>query len=396
VRASEELLIVGGGPVGLAAALFVARQGRAPCVVEARPEPTVHSKALALNPRTLELLEASGVTQQLLELGAPIRGVQLHRDGSVLAAASFAGIHPRYPFMLALSQATTERVLARAAVAAGARIERGVKAIACGQVAGGVEVALERGAVGADGLPAREVVPCRHLLAADGAHSLLRRQLAVEFRGTELRSQWHLADAPLTTDLAADHAHLFLQPAGGFQFLVRVVDGAPAAPGCPALWRVLGNREDPLARLEQATPAAAAVWSSSFAVAHRLADPFARGHVYFAGDAAHVHSPVGARGLNLGLEDAWVFAELLRRERLPDYEHLRRPVDRRVVARVELVSRVVAAASWFHHLLRRVVFPAALKTPLVRARLVATVTGLDHPLPEFAASVAAPGQRPVS
>ena len=111
---NDRPLIVGAGPVGLASALFLTRQGRGPRVVEMRDRPAEQSKALAVNPRTLDILEPTGVTRQMLELGLPILGVHCHRRGRIIGGMSFAGIHPRYPFMLGLSQATTERLLAQA------------------------------------------------------------------------------------------------------------------------------------------------------------------------------------------------------------------------------------------------------------------------------------------
>jgi 2-polyprenyl-6-methoxyphenol hydroxylase-like FAD-dependent oxidoreductase len=87
--------------------------------------------------------------------------------------------------------------------------------------------------------------------------------------------------------------------------------------------------------------------------------------------------------MNLGLEDAWVFAELVRAKRLPDYDRLRRPVDGQVVRRVELLSRIVSAESGVYRFLRAFVLPMAIKIPRLRARMVGAVTGLDHELPDL-------------
>ena len=87
--------------------------------------------------------------------------------------------------------------------------------------------------------------------------------------------------------------------------------------------------------------------------------------------------------MNLGLEDAWVFTELVRTDRLREYDQLRRPVDRRVVRRVELLSRLVSAESGVTRFLRAFVFPPAVKPSLVRGLMVRTVSGLDHELPDF-------------
>lgn len=108
-------LIAGAGPTGLAAALFLARQGLFARIVDPRPEPSHRSKALAVNPRTLDLLEPTGATARMLALGMPLHGLTLHDDAGVLRTVSFARVHPRYPFMLALSQAATESLLEEAA-----------------------------------------------------------------------------------------------------------------------------------------------------------------------------------------------------------------------------------------------------------------------------------------
>jgi 2-polyprenyl-6-methoxyphenol hydroxylase-like FAD-dependent oxidoreductase len=167
-------VIVGAGPVGLGAALFLARQGRVARVVEMRDEPSPQSRALAVNPRTLDVLEPTGVTSRMLERGSRIHGVRFYRDGRIIAGLSFAGIHPRYPFMLALSQATSERLLAEALEAAGGEVERGVRMVECRNVPGGVEGVLEPTAGGS-----REVARYPWLLAADGARSTARQQVGV-------------------------------------------------------------------------------------------------------------------------------------------------------------------------------------------------------------------------
>jgi 2-polyprenyl-6-methoxyphenol hydroxylase-like FAD-dependent oxidoreductase len=369
-----EPVIVGAGPVGLAAALFLARQGVKARVVEMRDEPAVHSKALAVNPRTLHLLESTGVTAKMLARGSPIRGACFRRKTQIIRRLSFAGLHPRYPFMLALSQAASERLLAEALEAAGGRVERGLRMVDCRNVGSGVEVCLESTRGGG-----RETVLCPWLLAADGSRSTARKQLGIDFPGSAFAGEWHLADVPLHTELAADEANVVFLDDGAFLFLLPVVDdrSAAAAP----LWRVMCNRPDPLSRLAGAEAAGAPVWTSSFHVAHRVAARLCRGNVYLAGDAAHIHSPVGARGLNLGIEDAWVFSELLRTGGLDRYHALRHPVDRAVVRRVELVSRMASAETALLGLARNFLFPAVTALPPVQSRMKRVVTGLDHDLP---------------
>ncbi|MGE3172454.1 MAG: FAD-dependent monooxygenase [Planctomycetota bacterium] len=377
-------LIAGAGPTGLAAALFLRRAGVPVQLIDARREPAPHSRALAVNPRTLELLEPTGVTAAMLQHGRRIGGACVHRGGRVVARLPFDAVHPRFPFMLALSQAASERLLAAALRAAGGEIERGVALRTCRPDGDGVGVEL----TAADGSVTARRAPW--LLGADGAHSTVRQQLAVAFAGDTLERQWHLVDVPLRTDLDPDRAHVVLMAGGGFRFLLPVLgDGeAPDRPGDAPLWRVLGDAEDPLAALEadgiRAAAAAPPVWRSSFHIAHRLAASLQRGRVFLAGDAAHLHSPVGARGMNLGVEDAWVFAQLVRRRELDRYDALRRPVDGRVVRRVRTVSRMAQSRSPLLRAGRAALLPLLLRVPFARAFVARTVSGMDHPLPTLA------------
>jgi 2-polyprenyl-6-methoxyphenol hydroxylase-like FAD-dependent oxidoreductase len=373
-RIADTPLIAGAGPVGLAAALFLARRGKSVRLVETALQPATQSRALAVNPRTLELLEATGVTRAMLELGKPITGVRFYQSRKPLASLSFAGIHPRYPFMLLLSQAASSALLAKALEAAGGRIERGVTLADVTGHRNSLAVTLERSGE-------RTAVRAPWLLAADGAHSAARRARDVPFRGSGFRGAWYLADVPLRTPLSADQAHVFFMDRGAFLFLIRVVDPSPEYQTDAPVWRVMGNRPAPLRWLPVGEPAGTPLWQSSFHIAHRVARRFAVNGVYFAGDAAHVHSPVGARGMNLGIEDAWVFAELACAGELQRYDALRRAVDRRVVRAVALLSRVAAAEPAPLGLVRRFLFPLATRVPFIRRRMIASVTGLDHPRP---------------
>jgi 2-polyprenyl-6-methoxyphenol hydroxylase-like FAD-dependent oxidoreductase len=380
MSAAQRPLIVGAGPVGLAAALFLKRSGFAPRIVETRQEPAPQSKALAVNPRILDLLEPTGVTARMLELGRPVRGMQFHRNGKIVVGLNLDGIHPKYPFMLGLSQATTERLLAEALLAAGGEIERGVEMTSCRNDAAGVAIELRHANDGSS-----ESVDTPWLLAADGARSLARKQLGVEFDGSTFPGEWYLADAPLKTTLSTEFAHILFCRGGGFLFVMPVYGDEQFTANDGLLWRVLGNRPDPLAQLEQAEVAGPSVWQSSFHVSHRLSAELAVGHIYFAGDAAHIHSPMGARGMNLGVEDAWVFANLVRAGRLGEYNALRRPVDGRVVHQVEFFSRLIASDGAPFRFARRYVLPVVARTPL-RSRIKRTVTGLDHQLPSWLGS----------
>ena len=333
-----------------------------------------------MNPRTLTILESTGVTAKMLSMGKPIRGMQMHRDGRVVIHLALDGIHPKYPYMLALSQATTERLLHDALVEAGGTVERGIELTECRNVGDHnigdhVEAVLERAG---GGEPQKVEAPW--LLAADGAHSAARRQMNVDFPGTTFKDQWYLADAVLTTTMSEDYAHIYFFDESAFLFLMRVVDDARSDDPSRPVWRILGNRPDPCSYLVDGTLIGEPLWQSNFHVSHRVDAQLSKGQVYFAGDAAHIHSPMGARGMNLGLEDAFVFAQLAGQGRLAEYNGLRHPVDARVVHQVEFFSRMFADDAWYFDFIRRHVLPLLIKTPFQR-RIKRTVSGLDHELP---------------
>jgi 2-polyprenyl-6-methoxyphenol hydroxylase-like FAD-dependent oxidoreductase len=374
---SGKPLIAGAGPVGLAAALFLARDGQSPRVIELRHEPSKESKSLAVNPRTLDILRPTGVTERMLELGKPIRGVYFYRKKRPVAHLELSGAHPDYPFMLALSQASTERLLTAALEKAGGTVERGKKLADCRHVGGGVEATIESTNGGG-----REVFECPWLLAADGAHSAARQAMQVDFGGSSFLDDWYLADVPLKTRLTDDHGHVFFMPEGEFVFIIRVIDDELEKDSPGPIWRIIANRPDPLSQLTHAEPAGQALWESNFHISHRINATFAKGGVYFAGDAAHIHSPIGARGMNLGIEDASVFAKLAGGGHLWEYDSLRRPVDRDVVERVKFLSRIAGAESLPERLARQWLLPIAVRIPPVRKRMLQIVSGLDHPLQE--------------
>lgn len=376
---ASQPLIVGAGPVGLAAALFLARDGVRPRIVDAAAAPSTWSKALAVNPRTLDLLEPTGVTEQMLAAGQPMRGGRFYRGQELLGEFLFDKLPAKYPFLLALSQGATVRLLEAALRQQGVEVEWNTRLVHCRNAGDHVQADLTRGDD-----PAAETTQHPWLLAADGAHSVARHDLNLAFDGRNFPRPWYLADVPLATSLEDDRAHAFFRPGGGFLFLIRVI-GDPVlanAAGKP-LWRVISDHENPLEWLESANPAGPAVWTSSFHIAHRVAARFQEGQIYLAGDAAHVHSPIGARGMNLGIEDAWVFAQLHKAGQLARYDDLRRKVDRRVVKRVERISQITVGQSALARAVRSTALPLLMKASPMRKLFMRTATGLDHPLPKI-------------
>lgn len=364
------VLIVGAGPTGLAAALFLHARGVACRIVERDTVRPDTSRALGVNPRTLSLLEPSGVTAQILSEGRPVRRLHLQRHDQPLAMVQldFAALRADHP-MTILPQARTEALLAAALAERGITPKRGaaLEALATDDA---VATALLRHADGRT-----ETVAAPVVLAADGAHSVARHALGIGFHGDAYPEPWDLMDLELDGP-DPNSGWIDFQPQGVFV----------ALPFSGARWRLIGFGGDLLARLPKGWRAGEIYWRSDFHISHRIADRLDVGRVCLAGDAAHLHSPMGARGMNLGIEDAYVFAACAadalegRSERLADYGRLRRAVDAKVVRDVRRLTDLVRRTDPGADLLRRLLVPLATRSPWLLRRVARVGMGLDHPV----------------
>jgi 2-polyprenyl-6-methoxyphenol hydroxylase-like FAD-dependent oxidoreductase len=364
------VLVAGAGPTGLAAALWLARRGVAVRIIDKAPAPSRHSKALAVNPRTQELLEDTGVTARMLAEGWAVSGLTLHRPGEEEVAVPLSPLLESGRSLISLPQARTEALLADALEAQGVVVERGVKLDALEQGDDGIAASL----VHADG--GIERMRASLLYGADGAHSTVRQALGLAFPGEELPEPWQLWDLYLATPLDPDRVHLMLLP-DGFLFALRVHGG---------LWRVMGNGAAPLAALPAGTVCGEVQWQSHFHIAHRVAERAGVGRVMLGGDAAHIHSPLGARGMNLGIEDAYVFADCAadalagHLSRLASYAQLRHPVHRQVVRRIATLTRLMHGHPAALRELRDVLVPRLVRFGPARRQFFRVAGGLDHPV----------------
>jgi 2-polyprenyl-6-methoxyphenol hydroxylase-like FAD-dependent oxidoreductase len=365
---SVPLMIVGAGPTGLAAALFLARRGVPVRIIDAAMQPTTTSKALLVNPRSLEMLKESGVAARIIAAGWAVKGMAMHRGNQEVASVDLQHQMPQLP--IGLAQARTEALLNDALEALGVRVERGVSLQTLEQDAQQVALTLQL----ADG--STQIVRAPLVLGADGARSVVRHALDLDFAGSALPEPWLLWDVRLDTPLDPLRAHIGLQP-DGFLFLMHLQAG---------IWRVIGNGANPLAQLPYGSVPGEVMWQSQFHIAHRVASKASVGRVALGGDAAHIHSPLGARGMNLGIEDAYVFADCAfdalngKLERMNEYAELRQPVHRQVVRNIAALTRVMRGRPTPLRWLRNTLMPELVKVAPLRRRLLQTMAGLDHPL----------------
>src|SRR5689334_5587593 len=156
------VLVVGAGPTGLAAALELSRLGVGVRIVDRAPHPSVESRALAVQARTLELLRVRGIGEEMLALGNPVRAAALHADGRDLARVELSRMPSAFNGILMLAQSETERLLAEQLGRHGVKVERGVDVVSVRNDSHSVSATLR-----ADG-GEEEGVEAQYLIAADG------------------------------------------------------------------------------------------------------------------------------------------------------------------------------------------------------------------------------------
>ncbi|SIM86473.1 FAD-dependent monooxygenase [Micromonospora cremea] len=374
---SVEVLVVGAGPTGLALARQLAAFGVQVRLVDRARDRIHESRALAIQPRTLEVLKGLGVTDDLVAAGNPAVRMCLHARGRERSVPLFdLGMEDTaFPYLLFLSQSETERLLGVHLTAAGVGVERGVELVGLDRTGDGAVATLRHTDNREERVAARFVVGC------DGAHSTVRHLAGIGFEGGSYPQTFVLAD--LEADgLSGGAAHVFLSE-HGMLFLFPL--------GRPASWRLIAMRPpaDPtppdapvtlpeVQRLADSFSGASVrlrdpVWMTNFRLHHRAAARYRAGPVFLAGDAAHIHSPAGAQGMNTGIQDAvnlgWKLASSLRGNSDPalldSYEVERAPVGRMVLRFTNRAFTVATSTSPLVRFARTRIAPTLI--PLVMA-----------------------------
>jgi 2-polyprenyl-6-methoxyphenol hydroxylase-like FAD-dependent oxidoreductase len=375
-----QVLVVGAGPTGLALALWLTHLGVRVRIVDKTPEPSTTSRALGVQARTLELYRQIDLADAAVAGGVRAAGINFWVKGARVAHVELAdlgeGLSP-FPFVLIYPQDDHERLLAQRLSAEGVTVERETELVGFDQGADGVRVALRR----ADGSEGQ--CTTSYVAGCDGARSTVRETLGINFPGGTYTGLFYVADvyatgvpsgAELHVDL--DESNLLavfpLQGEGRVRLVGNVRDESATEDG-QLTFRDVGDR----ALRDLHMNVTAVNWFSTYQVHHRVARQFRDRRAFLLGDAAHIHSPVGAQGMNTGIGDAinlaWKLAAVLQHRApaglLDSYEPERIAFARRLVATTDRVFTLAASTRASVQQVRTTLFPAVVGA-LLRARAV--------------------------
>jgi 2-polyprenyl-6-methoxyphenol hydroxylase-like FAD-dependent oxidoreductase len=387
---TTDVLIVGAGPTGLTLACRLAQAGVNHVVVDSALEGVNTSRAAVLHARTLEVLDVIGATDLLLREGRTITDFALRDRDETLLRLDFSRLPSQYAYALMLPQSRTEALLASVLARLGNSVLRPWRAVSLDQDAQGVTVRLarEQPAERRSEPAHTTTIRARYVLGCDGMHSRIREACEIPFVGSLYQESFVLADVRLRWSLPLTEAQVFVSEGGvlvvaplpGDQH--RVVATHESAPEHPTREDI----EELLRRRGPTTPAVVqdVLWGGRFRVQRRLAARYRSGRVLLAGDAAHVHSPAGGQGMNIGIQDALVLGDQVIHalstgappSELDAYERERRPAAEAVLRLTDRLTRVALLRSPLFRLLRNRTVAVLGRSARFRQRLAIELSEL--------------------
>ena len=369
---NTDVLIVGAGPTGLMLACQLAINKIPFRIIDKSEDHTTQSRALVVQARSLEIFDQMGISEAAILQGKIAKAIGAFFNGKKVLRVIVNEIGEgltKFPFFLMLEQSHTEAILIEFLRQRGREVERRTELKNLTQNSDEVISVLEHGNGN------EETVRTRYVIGADGSHSIVREQLKIPFGGKTYEESLFVLDCKAEIDLPHDEMYLAFgkNALGGF------------FPITNGRWRILGNipaqlegkEEIKFEDIENGFAENVHIdvrlydpqWISVYRSHHRYASTFRKGLCFIAGDAAHIHSPVGAQGMNTGLQDAfnlaWKLSLVLNRRAkdnlLDTYTEERISIARKLVRTTDRVFNVVTSGNLFLRTFRQYIIPVVLK-----------------------------------
>lgn len=371
-RQSTQVIIVGAGPTGLFLAYALTRMNIQVKIIDSKPGPCQESRALGVHARTLEFYEKLGLADKLIELGIKTDKVKLWVKQKLYTQFSLKNMGDelsRYPFMLILPQDVHEKFLIEQLHAEGVNVDWNTElSQIVHQDENKVEVLL-------NSQNAETKISTEYLVGCDGASSTTRKALNIEFSGGTTEGLFYVADVNIDKENdvlnlgLVDKSLTLMIPikTNQSQRLIGIVP-EELIPKSNLVFDDVRHLSEQILNIKVTK----VNWFSTYKVHHRVAKHFRVGRCFLAGDACHVHSPVGAQGMNTGIGDsmnlAWKLAQAIqdpaKQAILNTYESERMPFAKQLVATTDAMFEKMVADTYTSKLLRLHLFPFIIKNAL--------------------------------
>ena len=343
---SSPILIVGAGTTGLAMACELARHGAPVRIIDKQSGINPHCRACSVHVRTLEIFQDLGIVDEILAQGHKIIGMSQYANGERFMHSSADEVESPYPYSINIEQCKTESALERLLRTYHIEVERETELVEIVGRPDAVVATIRRG-------NSSEEVETPWLIGCDGAHSRVRHLNHIHFPGKEDLHQYCLADVLIEGALARDEIHSFMTDRGLLFFFPLPNARWVIAADLPAQHDAVKEQpslNDVRAIASERGPAGVRIsdprWLAYFRINYRAARHYRHKRIFLAGDAVHIHSPMGGQGMNTGIQDAYNLAwklALVHRGRAPavlldSYEKERRPVAEDVLATTKMLT----------------------------------------------------------
>jgi 2-polyprenyl-6-methoxyphenol hydroxylase-like FAD-dependent oxidoreductase len=406
------VLIAGAGPTGLTAAMELSRMGVAVRIIDKAKGPSETSRALAVQSRTVELFEQRGLSAKMLELGNPAHATAIYNEKKLLGKVDLSRIRSRYNFCLLVSQAQTEGLLREQVTKQGVTIEWNTEMTGFTQSPDGRVIATIESLDGK-----KEYFSASYLISAEGAHSIARASLNLDFTGKTMGQNYALGDLYIDGDIPEDELSVFISkkgfvalfPMGDKRFRMMVTDPEnhtkkDAPPSIVELQKLFNSVVHIPAKLYEMN------WASRYGINSRMMETLKVGNIFFGGDAAHIHSPAGGQGMNTGIQDminlCWKLAFVIKGkandELLSTFEEERIPVIKHLLATTEKATDMFNSLNPLVYTLMSAFIPPLLGLNFIQKKETSVISEVaneykdsrlskyDHPIGELQAGLRIP------
>lgn len=378
-KSNLEVLVVGAGPTGLTLAADLLRRGIRVRIIDQASAPSDKSKALGVQAGTLEALASTlgpEISSKMVSIGQAAREATIHIDNLPEVTVDLSVIQSEFNYILILAQNKTEHLLGEEVKKYGGQIEWNTSLEDLRQTNDSVicQVSTPNGQT--------EIIEALYVVGCDGAHSKVRKLLNLPFQGGQYEGEFILGDVQIDWPYPKDSIHVFISDRGVMPCFPLDGNGLYRLIPIPKNVNPSVSREISFEEFRDMTSKIAntdlkisrADWLTRFRVHHRLSAKFSEGRAFLAGDAAHIHSPAGGQGMNIGIQDSLnlshnLFAVLRNNKHpqiLEQYERERMPIAKKVIRGTDIAFRgaLLPDSSLARFLRKYVVYPLAKNRPI--------------------------------